>query len=173
MPFLFQDLAKRSVLLDLGLVPVVISCICYVTNIQYCNLLSANRLLKCGLLAVSFAFLWRKALFSKLLRSLVVRSTIILSGLILSRSSGAVMPSESAVLFIGLLSQLRRQTRIQGSHCLHVFLCAKVSDEYIVASCPLCDCLEDQSASFVVSCNVALDHIFVSAAPQEMAARVF
>ena len=70
------------------------------------------------------------------------------------------------------MSQPRRQTGIHGSHCLHVFLCAKVSDEYIVASCPLCDCLEDQPASFIVPCNVALDHVSVSAAPQEMAARI-
>ena len=32
MPFVFQDPAKRSVLLDLGLVLVVISYLCYVTN---------------------------------------------------------------------------------------------------------------------------------------------
>ena len=38
---------------------------------------------------------------------------------------------------------------------------------------PLCDFLEDQCASLIVSCNVALDHVSVSAAPQEMAARVF
>ena len=63
--------------------------------------------------------------------------------------------------------------RIQDSHCLHVFLCAKVSDEYNDATCSLCDCFEDKPASFIFSCNVALDHVSVSAAPKDMTARVF
>ena len=50
---------------------------------------------------------------------------------------------------------------------------AKVSNDFIIATCPLENCLEDQSVSFIVSCNVALDHILVSTAPKEMTARVF
>ena len=56
---------------------------------------------------------------------------------------------------------------------LACLVCAKVSNENIVATGALCDCLEDQSASFFVPFNVAPDHVSWSAAPQQMAARVF
>ena len=63
MPFLLKDLAERSVLQNLGLVLVFISCIRYISNLQYCYLLSTNHVLKQGLLTASFAFLWRSTVY--------------------------------------------------------------------------------------------------------------
>lgn len=56
---------------------------------------------------------------------------------------------------------------------LACLVCAKVSNENIVATCALCDCLEDRSACFVVPFNVASDHISWSAASQQMTAEIF
>lgn len=42
----------------------------------------------------------------------------------------------------------------------------QASDEYIVATCQLYRCLEDQHVSFIMLCKIALDHIAVSATPR-------
>ena len=64
MPFLLEYLTKRSVLPDLGRVLVVISCICYVSDLQNCDLVWATHVFKHGLRSVSLKFLRHSTFFA-------------------------------------------------------------------------------------------------------------
>ena len=55
MPFLFKDLAERSVLQNLDFVLVFISGVRYISNLPKSDLLWANLVLELGLLCVSLA----------------------------------------------------------------------------------------------------------------------
>ena len=120
---------------------VAISCICYTSDLQVCDLLWANYVVHCclcSLLTLHF-FVSRIGL---------VMPNIMMSGLISRRSSGAVLPSESLVLslyspfqcspeMVMSCASQERQTYTESSHPLHTLFENKVCRENIVATCAL------------------------------------